>query len=98
MTASTNEFRDGAGVVVPPPLVFLGLLAIGVLADRLVTGWSAALPGFSRYTLAAVLAAAGLAFIVGAMKLFRRAGTRPEPWKPTTAIVTGGVYGVTRNP
>lgn len=98
MTSSADGFEDGAGVVVPPPLVFAGLLAAGVLIDRLVTGWSMELPGSSGYVLAVTLAAAGLAFIVGALKLFRRAGTKPEPWKPTTAIVTTGVYQVTRNP
>jgi protein-S-isoprenylcysteine O-methyltransferase Ste14 len=29
---------------------------------------------------------------------FRRAGTRPEPWKPVTAFVTSGPYRFTRNP
>ena len=98
MTSSASESHNGAGVAVPPPLVFLGLLAVGVLADRLVTGWSVDLPGLSRYTLAVVLGAAGFFFLAGAIRLFRRAGTRPEPWKPTTAIVTTGIYGVTRNP
>jgi protein-S-isoprenylcysteine O-methyltransferase Ste14 len=29
---------------------------------------------------------------------FRRAGTPAEPWKPTTALATGGIYRRTRNP
>jgi protein-S-isoprenylcysteine O-methyltransferase Ste14 len=98
VTSSGSELQNGAGVALPPPLVFVGLLTVGVLFDRLVTGWFVDLPGFSRYTLAVVLAAAGLLLLAGAIRLFRRAGTRPEPWKPTTAIVTSGVYRLTRNP
>ena len=29
---------------------------------------------------------------------FRRLGTPPEPWKPTTALATGGLYRLSRNP
>ncbi|WP_192364491.1 methyltransferase family protein [Mesorhizobium mediterraneum] len=48
--------------------------------------------------LAVLLGGAGVVFLAGALGLFRKAGTRPEPWQPTTAIVTSGVYRVTRNP
>ena len=38
------------------------------------------------------------ALFVGAFGRFRRAGTAVEPWRPSTALVTGGVYRFTRNP
>ncbi len=51
------------------------------------------------------LIVSALAFVVAAVVLFvpavlafRRAGTPPEPHKPTTAIVTSGPYRFTRNP
>jgi len=28
----------------------------------------------------------------------RRARTNVEPWKPTTAIIADGIYGISRNP
>jgi protein-S-isoprenylcysteine O-methyltransferase Ste14 len=33
-----------------------------------------------------------------AILAFRRAGTSPNPWRPTTAMVTGGPYRLSRNP
>ncbi|GLS32505.1 Protein-S-isoprenylcysteine O-methyltransferase Ste14 [Mesorhizobium albiziae] len=98
MNPSPTKSRDNPGVIAPPPLVFAGILALGVLADRYVTGASIAVPAFGRQALAVVLACAGFIFLGGALGLFRRAGTRAEPWQQTTAIVTGGVYRFTRNP
>jgi len=43
-----------------------------------------------------IAAALGIAYF--AIRLFSRAGTHVEPWKPSTALVTGGIYGYTRNP
>jgi protein-S-isoprenylcysteine O-methyltransferase Ste14 len=45
-----------------------------------------------------LLGTAALALLVGALGGFQRAGTRAEPWKPSTAVVTTGVYRITRNP
>jgi protein-S-isoprenylcysteine O-methyltransferase Ste14 len=44
------------------------------------------------------LAASASAVAAGAIGRFRRAGTAAEPWRPSTALVTGGVYRFTRNP
>jgi protein-S-isoprenylcysteine O-methyltransferase Ste14 len=46
----------------------------------------------------AILAAAAAALLVGALGRFRRAGTAVEPWRPSTVLVTDGVYRFTRNP
>lgn len=97
MTAVQDETLDHPGVIAPPPLVFAGFLAAGVFAERYVSEWS--LPQSVILAVLAVLfGGAGLIFLAGALGLFRRAGTRPEPWQSTTAIVTSGVYRVTRNP
>lgn len=45
-----------------------------------------------------VLGAMGLALILIAAFQFRHAKTHLEPWKPSTSLVTGGVYRFTRNP
>ncbi|WP_287338388.1 methyltransferase [Mesorhizobium sp.] len=97
MTATSAKTHDHPGVIAPPPLVFAGSWAAGVLADSYASGWPlpSALPA---KVLAVLLGGAGVVFLAGALGLFRKAGTRPEPWQPTTAIVTSGVYRVTRNP
>lgn len=89
---------DNPGVLAPPPLLFLSALAIGAALDfgalRLPTG----LPAPARFVAGAVLAAAACALFGGALGRFRRAGTAVEPWRPSTALVTEGVYRFTRNP
>jgi len=92
--------RDTAGVIAPPPLIALGVVASGLLLDWL-------LPAYVLWLLlsAGVRIAFGLAFIICGMLLgvaaimeFRAHKTHIEPWKPTSAIVTTGVYAWLRNP
>ena len=94
-----TETRDSAGVRFPPPFIYLIALLIGLGADQLVTMLCCF--GIDKRLLigaGTMLGTAGLAIGLMAMGLFRRAGTNPEPWEPTHAIVTTGIYGVTRNP
>ena len=42
--------------------------------------------------------AGAAALLAGALAGLRRAGTNVEPWLPSTALVTTGVYRFTRNP
>jgi protein-S-isoprenylcysteine O-methyltransferase Ste14 len=84
-----------AGVVAPPPLIFGAPLVTGLLLDR----WHP-LP-FLPPTIATWI---GIPLFLGlfvgfpAVIAFRRAATSPNPWRPSTALVTDGIYGVTRNP
>jgi protein-S-isoprenylcysteine O-methyltransferase Ste14 len=96
MTSITPSQRDAPGVIAPPPLIFLGFLLIGIAWDCLAG--SALAVGTWRSAAGGILCLAAAAFLVPALGLFRKAGTRAEPWKPTTAIVTGGIYALTRNP
>jgi protein-S-isoprenylcysteine O-methyltransferase Ste14 len=88
--------EDSAGVAAPPPLIYLAGLAVGFGLEALLPG--ASLPGWVRWVLGGALLAAGLALLASFNTAFTRKGTAVEPWKPTTAIVTGGPYRFTRNP
>jgi protein-S-isoprenylcysteine O-methyltransferase Ste14 len=88
--------RDTAGVVVPPPFIFLGGLAVGFGLEALLPGSS--VPAAVRWVLGGVLLVAGIALLASFNTSFSRKGTAVEPWKPTTAIVTTGPYRLTRNP
>ena len=90
--------RDNAGVVVPPPLIFAATLLAGLALDWFVIPSTLFTEPGLRLVAGGLLALLGLAAIVLALNLFRRAGTRPEPWQPSSAIVETGVYGHTRNP
>ena len=83
---------DSPRVFVPPPLIFAGLLGLGLLTDR-----GPAENGVAQVA-ALLLGLIGIGLIVTALGLFRKNRTRPEPWQPSDALVNGGVYRFTRNP
>lgn len=89
---------DIAGVIAPPPLIFGIPLAGGLFAHAMGLGWDVEADWPGRAIGGGILCFAGALLIVLALSRLLGAGTRPEPWKPTTAIVTDGVYRLTRNP
>lgn len=94
-----TEPRDTAGVIAPPPLIYLGFLLAGWgLSKALGAPDDLGLEPQIRRIAAFVLIVAGLLVEGSAANQFRRAGTRVEPWKPTTALSTDGLYRLSRNP
>lgn len=86
------------GVIAPPPLIFLGFLFLGWGLSWLLPEPGLPWLGEARRYLAFGLIALGLVMDAAAVGLFHTLGTRPEPWKPTTALATDGLYRLTRNP
>lgn len=90
---------DIAGVIAPPPLVFLGVLLVGVALEYgVVRTQGLDMPPSLRWTLVPLLCLTGLTLIAAALAGFRKADTPAPPWVPTTAFVAQGVYRFTRNP
>lgn len=83
---------------IPPPVVAL-LAALGVWGLARVTHTRAE-PDLLRLVLAVVLVLVAAVFDVCGLLAFRRARTTINPMKPgaSSAMVTGGVYRITRNP
>lgn len=99
----TDTKRDTApqtaGVIAPPPLIYLGFLAVGLVLEFLVVRTQGLdMPAALRWTVVALFLLAGIAAIAAAVLRFRRAGTPAPPWQPTTALVAHGIYRFTRNP
>ena len=69
---------DTAGVVVPPPLIFLAGLAAGFGLEALLGGGT--LPGALRWPLGGVALVGGIALQTSFMVAFNRKGTSVEPW------------------
>jgi len=93
---ASRATQDKPGVIAPPPIIYLGGLALAFGLDAL---WPiAVLPAVVQYTAGLPLIGLGILIIVLAFRRFRRAGTNIEPHKPTTAMVTDGLYGLSRNP
>lgn len=91
--------RDTAGVIAPPPLIYLGFLILGLALEFLVVRTQGLdMPASLRWTVVAALVLSGIVAIAAAALRFRRAGTPAPPWHPTTAFVAQGIYRFTRNP
>jgi protein-S-isoprenylcysteine O-methyltransferase Ste14 len=92
------EVPDGAAVRVPPPIVPVIALGLGLLLDK----WPAPVPlSIScavQFGVGGGLVAAGLGLMAAAIGLFRSTGQDPKPWESTPEIISTGIYGFTRNP
>ncbi len=96
MSDDAHGAPNNPGVIAPPPLIYAGALAIGLLANVLYP--ILFLPrGLSR-VLGWPLIVGGLAIGSLGFREMKRAGTNVDPREPTTVIVTGGPYRFTRNP
>ena len=103
--------RDTPGVIAPPPLIYIGFLLLGWVIFRFAAtpgvvgpeaaGWLGLGFGMETQTRRIVslpLIIGGLLLDGAAAGYFRRLGTAVEPWKPSTALATGGLYRFSRNP
>ena len=96
MTDGVSPGPETAGVIAPPPLIYLSALGLGFgLNAAIGTG---SLP--SRIAIpvggASIIAGAGL--MRSFVRAFARAQTPLDPYKPSESIVTDGPYRRTRNP
>ena len=96
MTTSADK-ADNANVIVPPPFLYLAALIALVVLRWL---WPAPILAASTFALyggvALIVVALGLGF--WAVITLRRAGTNVDPRKASTAMVSAGPFGFTRNP
>jgi len=90
--------NDAAAVRIPPPLLYLAAIVIGVLTDAFVTPQPIGLPLGWTLTLSSTAGLAGFLLMGLAITTFRRTGQDPKPWATTPQIISTGVYRVTRNP
>jgi protein-S-isoprenylcysteine O-methyltransferase Ste14 len=85
------------GVIAPPPLIFLGFLAAGLVLEWLAPmgpeGWETA-----RWSLSGLLIIGGASLLVAGARNFMREGTPIPTREPTRVLVTTGIHGRTRNP
>lgn len=88
-----------AGVIAPPPLLLLIALVTGGVLDL---AWPLRiLDAAPRIVLAAAggaLIAFALVVSLAGSRRFARAGTPVQPWRPSTTLVTDGIFAHVRNP
>ena len=92
----SEQTDDKPGILAPPPLIYLGLIGAGVILDSF---WAFPLPAL---TLGPVLGISLLVigFIVSGWSVieFVRHRVNPDPYHPTTKIITSGPFRFSRNP
>jgi protein-S-isoprenylcysteine O-methyltransferase Ste14 len=87
---------DKANVLLPPPLIFLAALVVGLLLQYVLPiDW---LPASWADWIGGVLVGIAVAIGLSGVLALRAARTAIDPHKPTTAIVQAGPYGFSRNP
>ena len=88
--------KDTAGVLAPPPVIYLFWLLVGLGLDRL---WPLPfLPQNAQYLRGGTLSAASLLLAAWVLRALLKAKTSIDPYKPTTAIITTGPFARSRNP
>jgi len=88
--------REGPGVHVHPPVVYLAAMLIGVGLNYL---WRISLlPGRWGVVAGIVTVAAGIAIMPPVLRRFYRAGTTFDVRKPASALIVDGPYRFSRNP
>jgi protein-S-isoprenylcysteine O-methyltransferase Ste14 len=87
---------ETTGIRVPPPLYYVAGILVGV---GLEAAFPIDRPPLAVTIIAVVIGVAGwLVFDGAATRSFLRAKTSMIPMKPSTALVTDGIYRLTRNP
>src|SRR5437763_6769318 len=94
--AHATEQHDSAAVIAPPPLIYLGGVALGFALEAVLP--SAALPAGVRWGVRGALVVAGVAFARAFFRALVGAGTTVSPYSGSTALVTTGPYRLSRNP
>ncbi|GAA3901925.1 isoprenylcysteine carboxylmethyltransferase family protein [Sphingomonas limnosediminicola] len=89
---------DGANVRFPPPLIYVGGLAVGIGADRLLNLPTLGLPIMIRSIVGGSLDVTGFLVMFAGAGLFLRRRTAILPFKPASSLVTSGILRWTRNP
>jgi protein-S-isoprenylcysteine O-methyltransferase Ste14 len=91
-----QKAEENAGVVAPPPLIYLGGLLAGLwLQAQLPMPF---LPRRLRFKLGWPLVGLAVALLALCMRQMRQANTSISVTEPTTELVTEGPYRFSRNP
>ena len=97
-TSDARDSRGIAGVIAPPPLIFLGFLALAAVLEAVVPTPTTALFPYVRYAAGTSLFVIGLVIGIAGVRGLRASGTNISTDLPATALVVDGIYRWSRNP
>ena len=93
---SLDQNARGPGVPIPPPLIYLAFFLLGI-----ALGWVFPLPSIESRSgefFGGVVAFASLLVAGFGFKELRAAHTTFRPDRPTSSLVTAGIFNFSRNP
>ena len=90
--------RDRPAIIAPPPLLALLCIIAGFIAGHYAPLAFFPGPPALRIAVASVVFVSAIAIVVVARRELIKHHEHPNPYKPTGAIVSTGIYGRTRNP
>ncbi len=93
---SKDDPQDIPGVIAPPPLIYAGALAVGLLLQGAFP--TKFLPRAVARVVGAILIGIAGVVVTSAIREMRRADTPVNPTEPTRALVVEGPFRFTRNP
>jgi protein-S-isoprenylcysteine O-methyltransferase Ste14 len=98
-TDSVPPEEQASSKFVWPPVIYGAATVIsGVLAWLAPLSIAPEVRGIATRLLGIAIVGGGVIMVFGAARLFRRVGTPVAPIRPSTALVTDGIYRWTRNP
>lgn len=91
-----NNKSEVPGVIFPPPLIYGLGIGTGLTLEYF---WPLRfLPGAIGTIIGIMLVAITVFIAFWTIRVFRLAATSPSPYKSSTAIISSGPFGITRNP
>src|SRR3989344_213405 len=93
-----NKTKKTAGMIFPPPFIYLISIIIGILANL---AWKMKIFPDSmipRSIAGTAIIAVGVFIFVNSFRALEKAKTPIQPYKPTIRIVKTGPYSFSRNP
>jgi protein-S-isoprenylcysteine O-methyltransferase Ste14 len=98
ITSDARHARGIAGVIAPPPLIFLGFLTLAAILEAVVPMPTAAWFPYVRYVAGTALFIIGLLIGIAGVQGLRASATNISTDLPATALVVDGIYKWSRNP
>lgn len=93
---SAEPVSDNSGIRIPPPLIFVAFLLLGVALDRIVP--IRIIRGSTVAWLGGIFMALATIIIGWSLLQFRKAKTTVRPDRPASALITMGPFRLSRNP
>lgn len=91
-----SEEQSGTGIKLPPPVIYLAALIIGVVLDYV---WPfSSIPVTWGDVIGSVLILASILLVPTVLIRFKKAGTTFDVRKSATTLITNGPYRFSRNP